>query len=560
MALNPPPKGCMYLFDYATPPLPPGSYRMHASTDVTEQGNPHPLADDRYFDVVGPRFTLAPTEVAGVFPPRNGHGPYSEALPHIAIKRRTLPWERPLDDKQPIPAPSDGQGLPPTYPTPFLALLLFEEDENITLLQGAPLENIVPKDVFQRLGSPQNILCDAVEADASLIDAILPSKEELQLLAHVRWVNKDDRELSVEGSDGWFAIVMSNRLPSPGKKCRACLVSLEERSDLVKREPPPPAPPGGIGFGVLQFLQRDAEPPHLAVSRFIEPSAHPAYSFVLGLAPSKTRLVLLHSWQFTTEGTGTFYDLMQGLDVGLIGKADSRGQPVLADTAHLRVDLKDRAGTDETAWYRGPLVPFELTRDPLGPYHSADQARRATPETGVEDVSYAAAFEVGRLLAAADARLAQELMRWRRESYQQAARSGVLVAVQKEITLQMPAALAEQLHTVLTPVVAAACVGQMVKGSGRIADRYGISVADKTPGMSAQAVKDAWGLASLLEAQTVLGQIPSSLGAEAPTIPQTKRDNTTLEAVANDKISVQALTRARNRILQNAKIKGPSNL
>jgi hypothetical protein len=544
----------MYLFDYATPPLKPSSYRMHASTDVTVQGSPHSLADDRFFDVVGPRFTLAPTEVAGVFPPRNGHGPFSDALPQIAIKRRTLPWERPLDDKKPIPAPSDGQGLPPSYPTPFLALLLFEEGE-YTLLQGAPLENIVPKAVFQRLGSPQNILCDAVEADASLVDAIMPSKEELQLLSHVRWVNKDDRELSVEGSDGWFAIVMGNRLPSPGTKCRACLVSLEERSDLVLPDPPAASIPiPGIQF--VQLPQRDAGPAHKAVPRFLEASPHPSYSYLVGLQIAKTRLVLLHSWQFTSEGNGTFFDHMQGLDVGLMGKADSHGQPVLTDTAHLRINLKDRAGTDEKAWYRGPLVPFELTRDPLGPYHSADQARRATPETGVEDVSYAAAFEVGRLLAAADARLAQELMRWRRESYRQAARSGVLIAIQKEIKLEMPAALAEQLHTVLTPVVATAAIGEMVKGSGPIADRYGITTAGKTPGMSAEAVKEAWGLASLLEAQALLGQIPATLGAEAPAIPQTKRPNVTLEAVASDAASLQTLNAARDRILQGAKIRG----
>jgi hypothetical protein len=554
MALTPPPKGCMYLFDFATPPLKPGSYRMHTSTDVTVQGKPQPLADDRFFDVVGPRFTLAPTEVAGVFPPRNGHGPFSEALPQIAIKRRTLPWERPLDDKKPIPAPSDGQGLPPSYPTPFLALLLFEEGEYI-LLQGAPLENVVPKAVFQRLGSPQNILCDAVEADASLVDAIMPSKEELQLLTHVRWVNKDDRELSVEGSDGWFAIVMSNRLPSPGTKCRACLVSLEERSDLVPADPPAASVPvPGIQFG--QFLQRDAGPSHKIAPRFLEASPHPSYSYVVGLQIAKTRLVLLDSWQFTSEGNGTFFDHMQGLDVGLLGKVDSHGQPALADTAHLRISLKDRAGTDETAWYRGPLVPFELTRDPLGPYHSADQARRATPETGVEDVSYASAFEVGRLLAAADARLAQELMRWRRESYQQAARSGVLIAIQKEIKLDMPAALAEQLHTVLTPVVATAAIGEMVKGSGPIADRYGITTASKTPGMSAEAVKEAWGLGSLLEAQVLLGQTPATLGTEAPAIPQTKRPNVTLEAVASDGTSLQTLNAARDRILQGARIRG----
>ena len=79
MALTPPPKGAMYLFDYATPPLPPGSYRINSETAVTVDGKARPLDHDNYFDVVGPRFNLAPTEVSGVFPPRNGHGPYQDA-------------------------------------------------------------------------------------------------------------------------------------------------------------------------------------------------------------------------------------------------------------------------------------------------------------------------------------------------------------------------------------------------------------------------------------------------------------------------------------------------
>src|SRR6185369_9861622 len=193
----------------------------------------------------------------------------------------------------------------------------------------------------------------------------------------------------------------------------------------------------------------------------------------------KTRLVVLYTWQFTSQGPGTFFSLMQGLDVGMIGKVKKEGEPALTDTAHLRLELQDRGGEEETVWYRGPLVPFELTRDPLGPYHSADQARRATPETGAEDVSYAAAFEVGRLLAAADARLAQELMRWRRESFKQSARADGLVAIQAAIQLQLPIELEAKLYTVLPPVLAAAALGSLVKGVGPLADPYGIKVASK---------------------------------------------------------------------------------
>jgi hypothetical protein len=405
--LTPPKKGAMYLFDYITPPLRPDLYRLEVSTEVAYDDETPKLEDEKYFEVVGPRFSLPPTDIAGVFPPRNGRGPYEGSLAQVVIRRRTLPWEREMDKNKLIGNTTLSDPLPASYPVPWMALLLFEETE-FELLENVPLENVVPKSVFERLGSPANILCNAVEADSQLVRDIMPSKEELQLLAHVRWVNTDDRELNVEGSDGWFAVVMTNRLPRAGTKCRACLVSLEERTDLVKADPPKTyLPQQGSDLDVLDpglSMVRDF---HLYKTkgvdrhRVVEQRSDTLQGKLTSVI-TRTRLVLLHSWQFTCEGAGTFYGLMQGLDVGLIGKTKKAGQPALTDTGHIHLKLQDRSGVEETVWYRGPLVPFELTRDPLGPYHSADQARRASPETGAEDISYAAAFEVGRLLAARD--------------------------------------------------------------------------------------------------------------------------------------------------------------
>ncbi len=551
--LQPPPQGAMYMFDYATPPLQPDSYKLAVQTDVRFDGNSHPLDDARYFDIVGPRFSLPASDVAGVFPPRNAQGPFEDALAQIAIKRRTLPWERTLDKTNLIGAPTS-PGLPAQYPMPWLALLLFEEGE-YTLLENVPLENVVPAAVFTRLGQPANVLCTAVEANKSLVTEIMPSKEELALLSHVRWVNIDDRELNVEGSDGWFSVVVASRLPSRGAKCRACLVSLEERTDLVQKDPPPSFVPiiivpitRDVTFRDVQF--REAER-HKVVERRVDPHV----GRLTVAKPVKTRLVVLHSWQFTSSGPGTFFTLMQGLDVGMIGKVKKEGEPALTDTAHLRLDLQDRGGEKEIAWYRGPLVPFELTRDPLGPYHSADQARRATPETGAEDVSYAAAFEVGRLLAASDARLAQELMRWRREAYKQSGRLDIVADVNAAFQLDLPVAAAEQAHAPLVPILATAALEKIVSNPGPIADRYGIVAASKAVGMNPEIVQSVYGLGSLQEAQALLGGDPATLGAEVATPKMTPRPNVTLDSVLADTASLDVLTQARDRAIENVKTK-----
>src|SRR5206468_2391377 len=123
------------------PPLSAGRYRLDVATEVAVDGTAQSLDGQRaYFDIDGPRFTLAPNEVAGVFPPRNGHGPFDEAVAHVALGRRTLPWER---------------------------------------------------------------------------------------------------AFAAGDSDGFFAVIMSNRVPQRGRKYRCCLVSIEERTDLVPQVAPP---------------------------------------------------------------------------------------------------------------------------------------------------------------------------------------------------------------------------------------------------------------------------------------------------------------------------------
>lgn len=550
----PPPKGAMYLFDYATPPLQPDKYRMEVATDVGFDGKTKSLEDKNYFEIVGPRFALPPTDVAGVFPPRNGHGPFQDNLAHIAIKRRTLPWERSLDKGKPIANPSDGNLLQSSYPTPWMALLIFEENE-YTLLQNVPLENAVPADVFNRLGKPANVLVEAVQAEKDLVLSIMPSKQELQLLTHVRWVNVDDRELSVEGSNGWFSVVMTNRVPTPNKKCRACLVSLEERSDLVKADAPPSEYPPLSGGYKLPDVFLDIGQPYKQNARYLEAEPRRLVENKFNAVKVLTKLVVLYSWQFTCEGDGTFFNLMQKLDVGMIGKVKKEGEPALTDTAHMRLTTHDRGGSTEATFYRGPLVPFELTRDTLGPYHSADQCRRATPEAGVEDISYAAAFELGRLLAAADARLAQELMRWRRQAFKQSARASTLVSIDARFELDLPPLLEEKLHIALPPVIAEKAVQKFVTGASPISDRYGLNAASKAVGMSAQNLSEVWGLASLFEAQTYLGGVPGTLGLEIAEPAQTPRVNTTLEAVVADGESAANLKLMRDRMRANTQIR-----
>src|SRR5262249_36774402 len=134
--------------------------------------------------------------------------------------------------------------LPPAG-VPWLALMLFVDDparREVTVLPDpVPLSSVVPGAILAQLAlGGTDPAVRAIEVDAPLLCQLAPTKDEARLLSHLRQVNVDDRELAAGDSDGWFAVVQANRLPTPGMRHRACLVSLEQRSDVIFPAPPQP--------------------------------------------------------------------------------------------------------------------------------------------------------------------------------------------------------------------------------------------------------------------------------------------------------------------------------
>lgn len=569
-----PPQGQMVLYSAAVPPLEDGSYQLTVETDVsfnpsdqTTDAPPGPLSRQHYFDIVGPRFAVPQSMVAGCFPPRNGHGAFQNDLPHIVLARRTLPWERQLAPSDQIPAvplaPGDAPAISDPYP--WVALLVFAEGE-YSLLRNIPLEQTVPPSVFSALGSPANIQCDALEADLDLLTAILPTYEELRLLVHVRQVNTDDRELNAYGGDGFFSVAVANRLPQANAQCRAVLVSLEQRLDIIPKDrydgiliqlPPHDAGTAAhrpIAVAGVAAATSGAAGPYTLSHAPVHTIDSGAWKRIGFPQPQKARLVALTSWQFTCEGPGTFEELMQNLDVAMFGVAGADGKPSLTDTGHLPVAMQDRAGASEGVLYRGPLVPYPLTRDAKGPYHCADQARRVTPESGAEDISYAAAFEAGRLLAAADPRMAKALLRWRRESFKQSARASTIAAADARAALNLPATLAETLHTPIAPRAAVTASSLVAGAKLPLGDPYGLAITAGAAGLDPAQLAAAWNLPSAEVASAILGGDPGTLGNAVSVPPTTARTDTNLGAVATDAAGLARLSAAREQVITNAKV------
>jgi hypothetical protein len=501
--INPPKPGHVIYYDHARPPLPSGDYELEVGQAIdprtatnSQVGASFPPPSRYPFSVVGPRFTLDPAEIHSVYPPAKARGPFMNRLPNVVLRRRTLPWERRLSD-------SNAQA-------PWLALLLIDQEEidsgAVTLLEppNCTVAMILDGDSTNWIDPPQMPAqsepittadraqkCLGLEITRALFEKIAPLESELSMLTHVRQVNTDDKELLGMDEDGWFAVIISNRLPQPGHSYVACLVSLEglrealpapedtpwtddlnDRIDPgpvgpaipVTPVPPPttipvipqprppvvpviPGVPGGPGV-VINAESAVAERIAPAAINFDEARLTVAvteynffspafrYDVAAGLFARiiipKIRLFVLARWDFACEGEGDFEFLMKNLPrrggVAMLGAAPGDAlapdqQPdarfnVALQSGHVPLTHTTRAGETTAAWYRGPLTPIGVARETGGPYHTSDQARRVDPLTGLENLGYAAAFEIGRLLALSDPRFSLALLNWRRSGNQ----------------------------------------------------------------------------------------------------------------------------------------------
>lgn len=606
-ALPTPDPGEVIFHARCEPALQAGDYTLHVghvlskgSARLDTGSRPLPAERAMPFTVDAPRFTLDPSQIHAVFPPTNGVGGYTSRLPMVVLRRRTLPWER---------------RLAPGTETPWMALLLLEDGEGLTL---SPCTVGDVLDGASGIDSPQLALpdvppaarsqpCMGLELPLELFHDIAPMVSEVPLLTHVRQVDTADKELLGQDEDGWFAVVVGNRLPEPGKKYQACLVSLEGTQGFLPTEAmcqpltandltstvfdqhwarveawlermvvdDPSVPRAEIRSLVLDQVRASgsayawvnggqatkataadgrlravnpARPAPLAASSAAQQQAKVRSASgarqsarsaswtqlklksesgvtasaldknaIVKLFMPKVRLFLLAQWSFECREGGDFEAIMQALPshggVAMLGMPpalaqapDGTGAAVwkaALDTGHVPLPHLTREGEQTIAWFRGPLTPVGVARESAGPYHHADQARRVDPATGLENLGYAAAFEIGRLLALGDPHFALELMNWRRRSRFELD-NALLARIFRDrfggiAGLHLPELLDPRTALLLPRVLSALGTRQLdaLMGAGRLGtlrDPTGLlSLRDKLPGLDVARVSAAKG-------------------------------------------------------------------
>ncbi len=434
--------GDIRLYDNYLPTLEVGDYLIN----VTQRVNPaNTTIDECYagsqpFSVQGPRYTLPTEDIFSVFPPRNALGIFDQYLPHVVLTKQDLPWERDVFADETL-----------GNQTPWMALLLFTEDEvqlnagdsgklllipqMQTWTRNQTMSAIIPAADFHASHSGDEILwpdmqpewyetddylqstnCTVIDISAPAFTTLIPAKTDLPYLAHVRQVDasaKDSEVLRVNG-DGWYSVIVGNRLPAapaldqPPKRNIVHLVSLEGFADYINGTTP------------------------------------------LGNA-TRVRMISFASWTFTChpELNESFAELMNGLlsdntvrpptpkstsfilpvSAPLDDSADAQYSYRSIQSGYVPLRYQTRLGVQTFAWYRGPLSPTPVNNfisasqqtpnDPARwqPFDTASSALIYDKDRGLFDVSYAVAWETGRLLALSNGHFGQELLDWQRKGH-----------------------------------------------------------------------------------------------------------------------------------------------
>ena len=206
-----------------------------------------------------------------------------------------------------------------------------------------------------------------------------PTRDQLRLLAHVRSVTQPGASAPDE-----TAVVLCHRTPAPSKRNTVHLVSVE---GWYTRE-----------------------------GRFATPSG------------TFARLVCLKTWQFTCTAhpDRDFLGLVTSLTHGtltLLDKPSATDVPFAMRIGAVPLRHARGDGTAGLAWYRGPLSPVAI--DDAGTLTLSESAEGAAPALRdealeMDDVSYPAAWELGRMLALDSGDAATALYHWKRARYREA--------------------------------------------------------------------------------------------------------------------------------------------
>lgn len=387
------------LADYYLPPLTEGKY--HATYKQVLQQNPKvegEYSNTKDFCIAVNTEILPENEVFSIRPLPEQSGNFSAELPFIVLNNPAYPWMKSIFDSN-------------NKPIPWPALIVISEKEiveekDVLYSQLKDSKKNTDKVYFpyeenKLLPCNPNDKVHVITIAKNTFEKIMPSQQDRYWLTHCKKIDLSDAEDKTTQNDGYFSVIIANRIPPYNAKQ---IITTEDK-DKNKEE----------------NQNGNSDENNDNINNKITNTAHLIAAYLYDDCKTKdeykncqfVKLISLYHWKFNSDTDVVdkdFEPLVRDLDKG----SDSYKSSVHKQT------LKPhylRTGEKTYSLYHSPIQPINYGRA-----QNLNGEKRYTSDGrliyyknhGIFDASYAAAFNLGRIVTLSHKTEAQQIVNWRK--------------------------------------------------------------------------------------------------------------------------------------------------
>ncbi|KAF5557002.1 hypothetical protein FNAPI_5579 [Fusarium napiforme] len=386
--------GQAQLFSSFQPSLAPGDYKVSVTQEVILQDKDKEgrktLSTDKKFRVEGPsQYQLPAGSIHSIYP-GEGESVPSKVLPQVTLNDPHIPWELSPDNDQTISKKHlDGSLIP------WLALLVFTEDE----IKTFPTMEARP--------APSPTL--SLHLSKKQLKALKSSSTQVPISSQDLDTNSDDGINTVFLNSSAFRAYFSRQMGD--SEVEPAIARYSYLSHIRRSRSTKPRDPTTDTFSIVLGHRSgplDIESPTTAYAHLVSLLGVPDLN--MPGESELTALISLYSWSFTwTKGNDAEIK-------GVIEKISKNVRPLARilepstdqwlrrrlEAGYTMVKHRTQTGEQTAALFRGPLIPQQPRGDELDNAEASGHGsglQIIDKTTGIIDITYAAAWSLGRSLA-----------------------------------------------------------------------------------------------------------------------------------------------------------------
>ncbi|OTA02210.1 hypothetical protein A9Z42_0025390 [Trichoderma parareesei] len=464
--------GHQQLHSFVVPGLQGGKHTVDVTQDITAKSVPKQLTATQEFYVDTPEFAIPEGEIHSVYPPP-GHEERSEALPHVVFNTPEFPWEWRASYIEDPPDYKQNRNR-----VPWLAVLVFTKDElqlspedlqggasifrNTEKLAGGAKQtstlavNMLVKDVPKLADTASPVKPSPAEPDATT--DIIFIKKGLFSTLFAKYDDKGHEDTTATQADvrPYRFLAHKRDINTEGMALAALTATEEDQSSY------------GVVFshrtGPVTITKPTQIIAHLVSIRGVELMPWPVANDKKYVAMSS-----LHSWSYTClpPDTPSIKDMFEALGRSSAMLRSNVQLDQLDPPTDAPKEVQDRVlqrlhdgyalaryriqtGEQTGCFIRGPFIPVKIPSDIIRPWHSLSTSgsdlQILDQQLGLMDITYSAAWQIGRTLAISDADLVSRIGQVRKQIYDRGMHYYQLAALKahgtrskSELIAQLPA-------------------------------------------------------------------------------------------------------------------------